>query len=187
MKKEIVKNRLDLSIPCEKIVDIDGEGMSLTDHLFEVLDAEGGIGLAANQIGTLKQAFVCLIPVKEEGILSYEGHRYINPEILERKSPFVFNNEGCLSFPKDSVKTLRFGEIFVRDSLRPNGVRLFGLEAVVVAHEVEHLEGKTFHDSDFTKMQVNQKCLCRSGKKYKRCCKNKVSSESVFKVSLGSE
>lgn len=169
---QIVKKKDELSKVCEEILDVDGEGMLITDQLLSTLKEEDGIGLAANQIGINKRACVLLTPEKDEdtGEVNWFVRRFVNPEILEFKDPFIFLNEGCLSFPGQSTKTLRYGEIFVKDSLNPEGVRLYNLEAVVAYHEIDHLNGITMFERKLKSISGNDKCHCNSGLKYKRCC-----------------
>lgn len=178
---EIVKSKTKLEVPCEAIEDVEGEGLELTDTLFEVLNNQQGIGLAANQIGILKRACVITVPERDKrGNMVYWAHRFINPEIIEKKDPFIFTQEGCLSFPKDSFHTMRFGEILVKDSLRPDGVVLTDMAAVIAYHEIDHLDGITMHMRRPKSIGVNNECPCGSGNKFKRCCQSKLKERNLF-------
>ena len=178
---KIVKDRSRLESPCEIIDDVEGEGLELTDTLFRVLDEQQGIGLAANQVGILKRACVITVPEKDrQGSVTYWAHRFINPEIVEKKDPFIFTQEGCLSFPKDSFHTMRFGEILVKDSLRPEGVVFTDLAAVIAYHEIDHLDGITMHMRRPKSIGVNSECPCDSGKKFKKCCQFKLKERNLF-------
>ncbi|MDP2866848.1 MAG: peptide deformylase, partial [Elusimicrobiota bacterium] len=61
--------------------------------MFDTMDAVGGIGLAANQIGLDLRLAVIKIKREEEAPLSIV---IINPEIVE-KSGSLYEEEGCLS------------------------------------------------------------------------------------------
>jgi peptide deformylase len=113
------------------------------DIMWETMEKEGGIGLAANQIGFFNRMFV----MKGE-----DGKRYdiINPEIMMRSESLFRIKEGCLSLPMVSIDTgVRSQEITVKFHDR-DGKETFGvftnIDAVCFQHEMEHLEGKSFLD-----------------------------------------
>jgi len=125
-----------------------------------------GIGLAANQIGI--DAKVCIIRAS-----GTERLDLVNPVITKKYDLMEFYNEGCLSFPDRWILTKRFAEIVVKDALRPAGVILTGLSAVVTQHEVGHLYGETMFDYEIKRPAVNEKCWCGSNRKYKKCHEGK--------------
>lgn len=182
VKMKIVTTEQDLRIPSKTITDVDGEGMDITDKLFEVLANEPGIGLSANQIGILKRACVISVPEKDDetGEVTYWARRFINPEIVEKSDPFLFPQEGCLSFPGKQVTTIRFGEVLVKDSLNPDGLRLTGLEAVVAQHEIDHTFGITMLMRRAKDVGVNKPCVCGSEKKFKKCCYGKLKERRLL-------
>ena len=127
-----------------------GEGEDIAKQLLDELkNSQGGIGLAANQIGINKR--VCVINVKEEPIV------FINPEIVERsEETFVFP-ESCLSFPGKHIRTLRHTSITVKAD-NHEGKLMFtadskdindAFECVCVQHEIDHLDGITMFDREF--------------------------------------
>jgi len=63
-----------------------------------------GVGLAANQIGVNKA--VAIVRVKDTHI------NLINPVLIKGEQPITYM-EGCLSFPNQSVKTVRYNEITI--------------------------------------------------------------------------
>lgn len=133
----IVTNREQLSIPCEAVSKQDGLAIAsdLTYHM--ILQEERIVGLAANQIGVLKRVFILLIDGKYQA--------FINPVIHAASEPISFEGEGCLSFPGESVTTRRSNRIEVSDLLQPDRQELTGLWAVAFQHELDHLDGITFH------------------------------------------
>jgi len=169
---KIIFNEAELRKPCEEVSDILGEGMDIADKLYRTLDKEPGIGLAANQVGINKRVLVTSVPKldKEENTSTTYRRTFINPIITKKESPFIFTREGCLSFPDKWVETIRFHKVFVTCSLNYDGLELNGLEAVVLQHEVDHLNGITMYDRRKNKYGSNDPCPCESGKKYKKCC-----------------
>lgn len=179
---KIITSEQALRVPSEIITDVDGEGMSLTDQLLKVLVDEPGIGLSANQIGILKRACVISVPSKDKEIneITYWSRRFINPEIVEMNDPFLFPQEGCLSFPGIVTTTVRYGDVYIKDSLRPDGIRLTGLEAVVAQHEIDHTFGITMMMRRAKDIGVNRPCMCGSSKKFKKCCQGKLKERRLI-------
>ena len=145
---------------------------SEVDNIIRDLESEllktSGIGLAAPQIGIHKRA--AIVRLQQEQI------NLINPIILERYDTFIFKNEGCLSLPGIKIDTYRHQEIFIKDYLHPNGFIATGLMAVVIEHEVDHLEGILIIDRDISNtIGRNDQCPCgkikTNGKviKFKNC------------------
>ena len=139
---------------CVRVSIKEGEEIGIK-LLHELRESENGIGLAANQIGINKR--VCVINVKQPIVL-------INPEIMERsKGQFIFP-EGCLSFPKDKIRTVRHKQItveaynhgdklvFSADSKEINDA----FECVCVQHEIDHLDGITMFDREFKNVPIKR-------------------------------
>ena len=158
----IVTDKNKLEKPCEVVSLSEGEEIGVR-LLHELRQSKNGIGLAANQIGINKR--VCVINVKEPVVL-------INPKIIERsKETFVFP-EGCLSFPKDKIRTTRHVSIKV-EADNYDGELLFNadskniddaFECACVQHEIDHLDGITMFDREIKKL----KPFKREGKKIGR-------------------
>lgn len=129
--------------------DEDIEGMST--NLFDTLAKEGGIGLAAPQIGLLKRIFIM-----DSGPLANDDdtvdkfkHLIINPTILFVSKNENWFNEGCLSIPGIFEDVERPDKIVVKyynEQLEPIERELSGIEARIFQHEYEHLEGILFID-----------------------------------------
>ena len=115
----------------------------LVDDMFETMYEAPGIGLAASQVDVHQRFMV--IDVSEE---KNRPLVFVNPEILERSGEQVYQ-EGCLSVPNIFADVTRANEILVR-ALDRNGqsfeLRVDGLLAVCIQHEMDHLEGKLFVD-----------------------------------------
>jgi peptide deformylase len=137
-----------------------------------------GVGLAAIQIGEPIRA--CIIrytkSATEQDHYPVELHlNMINPVILER-SREIIGVEGCLSLPGVSVNVERAQQITCRwmnEDLSIQDAVFYGLEAVIIQHELAHFEGRTILDDQIRKVEKqgrNEPCHCGSGKKFKKCC-----------------
>lgn len=102
---------------------------------------KNGIGLAANQIGIDAKVAIIRIPNKEKIDL-------INPKIIEHSGEIVFYKEGCLSLPdqKKEVTTQRYEQITIENGFDRAKYVLYGMEAIVVQHEIGHLNGRLMLD-----------------------------------------
>ncbi len=141
------------------------EAKEIIKQLEQELNESGGVGLAAPQIGIHKQVVI---------IRSEDKIDLVNPVIIDKQNGFVFKDEGCLSFPGKRANTFRYKEIFVKDDLHPEGFVAVGMTAVVIEHELNHLEGKLLPDNDIGKVGRNDPCPCgalRDGRaiKFKNC------------------
>ena len=97
------------------------------------------LGLAAHQIGRPVRAFVIKEGKKFKAI--------INPEVLETSARRKVSNENCLSFPgKPAIRVMRHREIKIRfynPHTEEMQTRTFSkIKAVIVQHELDHLDGK---------------------------------------------
>jgi len=97
-----------------------------------------GVGLAATQLGVLRRMLVFQVGSDAEPTV------LINPEIEWRSEDSATAEEGCLSIPGVVVDVER--PLFVRASAvdvrgEPLTVEASGLEARVIQHEVDHLDG----------------------------------------------
>jgi peptide deformylase len=140
-----------------------------------------GIGLACPQIGINKRAAIVRINTNGAYDLSVN---LVNARIDKGYNPFLFKDEGCLSFVGELKDTMRYQEIHVVDNaVEPHSFIATGLMAVAIQHELDHLDGVLFMDravqKNPLKMKVrpNDPCVCgkvdtATGKvkKYKKCC-----------------
>lgn len=139
-----------LSKKSEPVIVFDAQLHELLDDMIVLMKDNKGLGLAAPQVGVNKRIFVAY---------NYNGHRnkdpevveFINPEIIEESQEKVYLDEGCLSLPPDLfVKIPRPKEVMMKAKNR-NGeefvVVALDLEAVVLKHELQHLDGEFFVDA----------------------------------------
>jgi peptide deformylase len=104
----------------------------------ELMNDALGVGLAATQLGVLHRLLV--YRVQQQAPVS----ALINPEIEWRGGEEEIAEEGCLSLPAVLVEVERPVYVRVR-GLNENGeevvVEASGLEARVIQHEIDHLDG----------------------------------------------
>ena len=111
---------------------------TLIDDMLETMYDADGVGLAAPQVGVLKQLVV--IDVSEG---ADQPIVLINPEIIETSGEQT-GDEGCLSVPGKAGKVTRpnYGKVKALDrNMQP--VELEGTEllARAMCHEIDHLLG----------------------------------------------
>ena len=118
---------------------------------------DGGVGLAAPQIGIFKRMFV--IQDKNDSDC-YE--LYINPTWKPRDKIKVSSNEGCLSVPGKEYKISRFKHIEVDYWCFDPEKKLINIKqnlddywARVFQHEYNHLDGTAI--ADLYKRQMSEK------------------------------
>jgi len=125
---------------------------ALVQNMAETMYDAPGVGLAANQIGVLKQIFVY-----DDG--EGEGLRaYMNP-VLEEGEGEVIDEEGCLSVGGIQAPVKRYERVKIRVTNMDGEEELIeaeGLLARILQHEIDHLNGMTILDrlDDDIKRQV---------------------------------
>jgi peptide deformylase len=129
----------------EPVTAFDDALQKFIDDMVDTMHAAPGIGLAANQVGESKRVAVIDLSV---GKRPDELHVFINPEIVELHGS-VLEDEGCLSVPDFTETVTRPQRVRVRFVDRNGDPREMwgeGLLARVMAHEIDHLDGKVFVD-----------------------------------------
>ncbi len=140
----------------KKVEKVDDELRKLIDDMFETMYAAPGIGLAATQINVHKRLLVADVSDDQS-----EPVVLINPEIVEADDE-GFAEEGCLSVPGIYEPVRRFQHVRVRSLDRDGNeteVDAYGLLAVCIQHEMDHLEGKLFVDylSELKRQRIRKK------------------------------
>ena len=108
------------------------------DRMIGVMQEGMGVGLAATQLGILRRLLVFQVgPDSEPSAL-------VNPEIEWLSEEAAVVEEGCLSLPRVSVDVERplYARVSGLDpSAEPVLLEASGLEARVLQHEIDHLDG----------------------------------------------
>ena len=127
---------------------IDEKIKQLGQDMLDTMYKNDGIGLAACQVGMLKRMIVYDIRYIEEDAKK-EGHILINPKITSRSKAMIEVEEGCLSFPDLYKNVVRHEKVTV-EYTDINGkkkkINAKDIEAVVLQHEIDHLDGIVFLD-----------------------------------------
>lgn len=128
-----------LNKDCKPVKEMTPRIRELIEDMFETMYEGNGCGLAAPQVGILKQ--ITVIDVED-------GNQYvlINPEILE-ESGSQTGEEGCLSVPGYSGVVTRAQHVKVRaldENMEPFELEGEDLLARCILHECDHLHGHLF-------------------------------------------
>lgn len=137
-----------LSKKCREVENIDDKIKELGQDMLDTMYKNDGIGLAASQVGILKRVVVYDISYIQEDAKK-EGHILINPKITSRSRTMIEAEEGCLSFPDVYDNVLRHEKVTVEyTDLDGKKKKIYAkdIEAVVLQHEIDHLDGIVFLD-----------------------------------------
>lgn len=134
-----------LSKKTPEIEEISEDIATYVKQMFEIMYANKGIGLAANQAGWAARVITMNLSGNPEE--KDEELVLINPEIVKWGKKTYIDEEGCLSFPQVKAQVER------KESLTVKAFDLEGREMVYqaeelfarcVQHELDHLNGITF-------------------------------------------
>lgn len=123
--------------------DVDSGEDILEKEMIKLMLTFCGRGLAANQIGLLKRVFVIKLENDEEPFAMF------NPVVTSSSSTEVDYEEGCLSFPGLFMMIKRSESIeveYVDKHKNSCKLKLSGIDARCVLHELDHLNGVCFTD-----------------------------------------
>ena len=126
---------------CKRVKEMNRRTRQLIEDMFDTMYEHNGVGLAASQVGILKQ--IVVIDVED-------GNQYvlINPEIIEQSGTQT-DREGCLSVPGKHGMVTRPNYVKVRALDEDmNEYELEGEEmlARAICHECDHLHGGLYVD-----------------------------------------
>ncbi len=130
-----------------KIQSVGIKEKEIAKKMMQIMLKAPGVGLAANQIGILKQ-IVTIFFVDQE---TKKEIQYIlfNPNIISYSQEKIVMEEGCLSFPEQFAEIERPQSIVI-EYLDENNKQIkkevSGVESRILQHEIDHLSGKLFVD-----------------------------------------
>lgn len=119
------------------------------EDMFETMYAANGVGLAAPQIGHSKRIFVIDTTPMAEGEEEGLKGAFINPTMLEEQGEEWPFEEGCLSIPGIRADVNRRATIkiqFFDENWVMHEKSFEGINARVIQHEYDHIEGRLFTD-----------------------------------------
>ena len=121
-----------------EVTRFDPQLLEQVEFMREVMDNALGVGLAATQVGILSRVLVYRV----EG--ESPTAAVINPRIEWRSDETESTEEGCLSIPGirvDVERPLHVRVGAVDEHGAPLTIEASGLEARVLQHEIDHLDG----------------------------------------------
>jgi peptide deformylase len=138
----------------KKSIDIEKghEGLSkIIADMYDTMYASNGVGLAAPQVGlNIRLIVLDLTPYVEDYKEALDFKKVmINTHITEVSGDEWIFNEGCLSVPEVREDIIRKSNIHITyydENFNFHEEDLFGINARVVQHEYDHLEGVLFVD-----------------------------------------
>jgi peptide deformylase len=139
-----------LKTPCAPVGEIDELACAAACDLWDTMNAgpPRTVGIAAPQIGAMQR----IIVVDTSRNPKYpDGHGLlvlVNPSIAASEGEQLFR-EGCLSLPDYTANILRRRRVTVQaQQLDGSAVKIEadGFEAVVLQHEIDHIDGILFLD-----------------------------------------
>jgi peptide deformylase len=124
----------------------------LIERMKITLEAENGVGIAAPQVGILRNLFI-IVRVDKPGA---PAEVVINPRIVSHPEETVcFERDGCLSIPETSGNSIRYPWVEV-EYINENGEKIRekltgysrkdNFAAIIFQHEYDHLRGILFID-----------------------------------------
>jgi peptide deformylase len=137
--------------PSVKVDTIDEGIKKLTEDMGETMFQAPGVGLAAPQVAVNKRIIVydtnAANPDRDDSIQEFKA--LINPEITAASGSIVSEKEACLSVVDYSADVKRYEMVTVK-ALDIEGKKLEfdaeGVLAVIMQHEIDHLDGILFID-----------------------------------------
>ena len=158
-----ILRQMSKQVNLKELADQQGELQSFIDDMIDTMREENGVGLAAPQVNRSQQ----IVVLEYENNERYPGESSIpvtvlvNPVLSDYGEEKALGWESCLSLidfrglvPRSTSVTLK---AYDRDGDRIEK-RATGFEAVVLQHEIDHLNGKVFLDrmEDLTKLAYQE-------------------------------
>lgn len=128
-----------LTKKCKPVKEMTPRLRQLIDDMFDTMYESNGVGLAAPQVGVLKQIVVIDIGDEKRYVL-------VNPEIIE-ESGSQTGQEACISVPGKSGQVTRPNHVTVRafdENMNPFELEGEELLARCICHECAHLGGHLY-------------------------------------------
>jgi peptide deformylase len=148
------------------------------ERMFEVMRDGLGVGLAATQLGILRRLLVFQAgPDSEPTAL-------VNPEVEWLSEETAIAEEGCLSLPRVSMDVER--PLYARFSGRdvegePIVIEGAGLEARVLQHELDHLDGVLILDRTTREQRKGALRALREGGSYSPSSEEEIAEEGELR------
>tara|TARA_B100000029_G_scaffold515309_1_gene621652 strand:+ start:1936 stop:2448 length:513 start_codon:yes stop_codon:yes gene_type:complete len=147
MSKILIVPNPILRKKANKLDIVEKEDIDISKQMIQIMKEAPGVGLAANQIGILKQ--IITVNIEDDQNKTSKVYSLFNPIIKKFSDEKILMEEGCLSIPKQFAEIERPSSIIVQYLNEDNQKieeKKTGYEARVIQHEIDHLSGKLFID-----------------------------------------
>jgi peptide deformylase len=128
----------------------DHEVKALIQDLKDTLTAHPeGIGLAAPQINVHKRVVIVRMGLRDQSVEERKPPQALVNPIICQQGDHRREFDGCLSFPGLYGETVRphyLSISWLNETGRPRTTEFHGFDAVLVHHEIDHLDGVLFID-----------------------------------------
>jgi peptide deformylase len=144
-----VQTNIDNPILRKKSVAIsrfDKKLKKISKNMIETMLEYKGVGIAAPQIGINKRLIILNFQISKK---KFQPIVLINPEILNTSVETLIAEEGCISLPKIFGKVIRYKTATVKfqdENGNAKILELSDLNARILQHEIDHLNGILFTD-----------------------------------------
>lgn len=133
------------------VEEMNEEVSTLIQNMWETMYNAQGVGLAAPQVGkSLRVFLVDTVQVMEEGDEDKGIKKaFINAQMIEETGDLWSYEEGCLSIPHIRGDVERNDTISIQyfdEDMKKHVETFEGINARVIQHEYDHIEGKLFTD-----------------------------------------
>jgi peptide deformylase len=121
-----------------EVEEFDDDLRRLAERMTALMEDANGVGLAANQAGVVRRVFVFRRHEHDEPVTA------VNPRIVDPSEERATDDEGCLSLQRVLVPVERHCSLTLEAQDlegKPLRLELAGLDARVVQHELDHLDG----------------------------------------------
>ena len=141
--------------------EFNSELAQLLQDMTDTMYLAPGVGLAAPQVGDSRRILV-IDPGNNDDDAPPQLFQLVNPKIIEKSTELIQYDESCLSVPEYSLMMDRSQRIHLswQDASGQTHNQWFeDFPAIVVQHELDHLEGKTLldHSSRFARSRYIKK------------------------------
>ena len=157
------------------VTEFDDELAAEAERMIGLMRDAIGVGLAATQLGALRRMLVFQVGSEAEPTV------LVNPEIEWRSEDLATAEEGCLSLPGvivDVERPLHVRARGVDAHGEPFSIEASGLEARVIQHEVDHLDGVLMIDRTERDQRKGALRALREGGTYAPDCRGRGRAQS---------
>ncbi len=131
---------------CDEVKDFDKSLKKLVEDMKETMHDARGLGIAAPQVNINARVFIVTLG---HGTKNPVEVAMVNPTITSKSKETYVDEEGCLSLPNTYGRVERPNEInveYFNIKGEKKSLKLAGLDARVVLHENDHIDGVLFID-----------------------------------------